>query len=202
MTRAFDGLVCCPHCKKWHTAETALERWIRNHADLDSRTKGIARFDCDILLHRYLMPTDKKGTRELQCVMFIEAKTQWANVSPSQRDTLSMLSQVLRNRKDNRHQTKRGRHAGDHIPPCSCYSHMLGREVRVRLFGGHLLRMSGDCPESSQSMTWDGEDIDTETLLRVLRFERDPDDISKPIDWRRRWSSFNEIKAQLILPEF
>ena len=196
MTRTFDGLVCCPHCKKWHTAETALERWIRNHAELDSRVKGIVRFDCDILLHRYMMPIDKKGSRDLQCLMFIEAKTRWGNLSPAQDDTIGMFQQVLLNRVRTPNQEKRGLHAEDHVPLCKCDSKILNRKVRIRMFGGHVLRMSGDCPATSESMTWNGEDIDTETLLGVLRFERDPHDPSICIDWRRRWSSFADRQRQ------
>lgn len=199
MTRTFDGRVCCPHCKKWHTQETALERWIRNSSDLDSRNAGLVRFDCDILFHRYLVPTDKKGTRNLQCVMFIEAKTHWGDMTPAQRDTLSMLSQVLRNRKRNIHAAKKGRHANERTPPCKCYSHLLKKDVRLWLFGGHVLRMSNNCPEDSQRINWDGHPVDTETLVRILRFELDPDDITKPIDWRRRYSSFNGVDRQRLL---
>lgn len=199
MTRTFNGRVHCPHCRQWHTAETALERWIRDAEDLDSRIKGIVRFDCDILLHRYLVPVDKRGTRDLQCVMFIEAKTHWADMTPAQKDTLSMLSQVIRNRRRNIHGAKKGRHAQDRTPPCKCYSHVLKKDVRLWLFGGHVLRMSGDCPDDSDRMAWDGKPIDRDTLIRVLRFELDPDDIAKAIDWRRRYSAFDALRSQRLL---
>src|SRR5208283_4280506 len=88
MTRTFGENVCCPFCGKWHTAETNFERWMRNKEELDSRIEGIVRFDCDIILHRYLFHDDKKGSRVFQCIMFIEVKTHGAEPSASQEDTL------------------------------------------------------------------------------------------------------------------
>jgi hypothetical protein len=196
MTRTFDGRVCCPNCKTWHTAETALERWIRNSEELDSRLKGIVRFDCDILFHRYMIHTDKRGSRDLQCVMFIEAKTHGAELSIAQRDTLSMFSQVLRNRKRNVHADKKGRHATGTTAPATCWSQFLSRNVRLWMFGGHILTMSGDSPTDSVWMRWDSSEIDVATLVRILRFELDPDNITKEIDWRRRYSSFDQRQQQ------
>jgi hypothetical protein len=160
------------------------------------------RFDIDILLHRYMVQVDKRGTRDLQCVMFVEAKTNGARLTPAQRDTLSMFSQVLRNRKRNYHRDKQGRHAGERTPPCKCHSHMLKRDVRLWMFGGHLLRMSHNSPADSDWMTWDGTPLDAETLTRVLRFELDPDNIYKKIDWRRRYSSFEHRSSQRWFKDF
>src|SRR6187399_274333 len=106
MTRAYRGLVHCPSCGTSHSAETAFERWMRGEPALDSRTAGIVRFDCDVLLHRYCLVTDQKSSRNLQCLMFVEVKTYMAEPSDAQRDTLSLMSQVLRNRRPNMHQQK------------------------------------------------------------------------------------------------
>ena len=199
MTRTFDGRVTCPYCKRTHTQETALERWIRDCRELDSRRNGLVRFDCDILLHRYMLPADKKGTRLLQCIMFIEAKTHSGQLTLAQQDTLSMFNQVLRNRRRNIHRDKKGRHAQDHCPPCKCYSFANKMDVRLWMFGGHLLQLSGNDPEDSEVIKWDFKEIDVTTLIRIFRFELDPDDIEREIDWRRRYSAFRRAASQPLL---
>lgn len=198
MTRRFEGRVQCPHCGKSHTQETAFERWVRNHHALDSRKSGIVRFDCDVLLHKYLTPTDKKGTRDIQCVMFIEVKMHGANVGEAQRDTLSMFSQVLLNRRPNIHGPKKGIHAKDHCPPSRCKSHILGREVSLHLFGGHLLQFEHESPGDSGWIAWDYKPINEEMLLKLLRFELNPHTL-RPIDWRRRSSDHESHNSQMLL---
>jgi len=189
MTRAYGGLVACPHCGRCHTAETALERWIRNERRLDSVTEGIVRFDCDILLHRYKLCIDGKSSRDIQCLMFIEAKTHDAEPTTAQRDTLSLMSQVLRNRRRNMHRPKQGRHATNHDPLTLAFSWCLGRDVRLKMFGGHLLQLSGDDPATSARLAWDRRPITADDLVSLLRFELDPDSLT-PIDWRRRYRTF------------
>lgn len=198
MTRRFGTLVTCPHCKASITAETAFERWMRNHDELDSRAIGLVRFDCDLLLHRYLTPTDKKGTRDLQCLMFVEVKTHGADVSPAQHDTLIMFDQVLKNRRPNMHRGKKGLHAKGHVPPAKVRSLLLKRDVALWMFGGHLLQFSGEAPEDSEWIMWDRRAIKVPQLIALLRFEVDPYDL-RPIDWRRRYSDFQETKSQLTL---
>lgn len=188
MTTPFRQRVTCPECGCVHTVETALERWIRGHPSLKS-ADGIVRFDGDILLHRYLIATDKRGARDIQALMFIEAKAFGAVLTDCQRDTLSLWSQVLRNRRKNIHRGPRGRHATDHCPLATAYSHKFGRSIRLKLFGGHLLRLSHGDPPSSEWIEWDGKRISEDQLVLLLRFELDPDSL-RPIDWRRRYSAF------------
>lgn len=198
MTRTFGTHVCCPKCGTWHTAETAFERWMRNETRLDSRSCGLVRFDCDVLLHKYLTLVDGRGTRALQAAMFIEVKTKGALLTTSQQDTLSMFSQVLRNRRRNIHSDRHGRHALDRITPSVVRSHASGKDVRMWLFGGHLLTLSGDDPSESRWMEWDRTHrISTEDLIGLLTFTIDPDTMRK-IDWRRRYASFCE-RPQLAL---
>ena len=183
MTRTFNEKIRCPSCGHNHTAETAFERWVRNNRSLDSVRESIVRFDLDLLLHRYKTPTDGKGTRDIQCMMFIEIKTFMAKVSDAQRDTLSLLNQVMRNRKPNIHSNPR-RQVKNQI--CRAYSKMLNKEVRLLLYGGHLLQMDGTCPNSSSLMLWDNKPIDPIRLEELLRFERDPDRPENKMDHRRR----------------
>lgn len=196
MTRRFEGRVHCPHCGSSHTAETAFERWMRQQPDLDSH-KGIVRFDCDVLIHRYLTLRDKRGIRDIQAIMFVEVKTNAATMLPAQQDTLSILAQTLRNRRPNRHHHKRGRHLKDHTPLAKAYSHILKRPIVLRLFGGHLLRLSGDAPDTSEWMEWDGKRIDRQMLVDLLAMERDPDTLKRH-DWRRRYSAFKTGQKRLF----
>lgn len=196
MTRTFKENIQCPECGHWHTVETPFERWMRNHPELDSTRAGIVRFDCDILLHRYLTPTDKKGVRDIQCVMFVEVKTFMGELTDSQQDTLSLFSQFLRNRKTNIHQKKRGKHVEEHTPYSKAYSNYLGKSVAVWAFGGHLLQLSDVDPEKSHRIKWDYKAISVDCLIQLLRFEVDPDSL-RPIDWRRRYSNFKSVLLEL-----
>ena len=200
MTRRFDGRVHCPNCGTRHTAETAFERWMRNHVDLDS-SSGIVRFDLDVLVHRYLTIRDKKGPREIQCLMFVEVKTRGAGIRKEQRDTLSLLSQALNNRRPNMHQTELGRRLGGHCYLAKAKSLLLNRDIGLRMYGGHLLRLAGDAPDTSEWMKWDGLSINEEMLVELLAMERHPWNPIEKFDWRRRYSDFAQAKAQPLLFE-
>jgi hypothetical protein len=165
---------------------------MRNDPRLESQD-GIVRFDCDVLLHRYKFPCDKKSSRNIQCLMFLEVKTFGAEPTMAQRDTLSIMSQALRNRRRNIHRLKRGRHLDDHVPLALAFSWLLGRDVRLKMFGGHLLQLSADDPATSEWIAWDRRRIQPADLVALLRFELDPDSLN-PIDWRRRYSTFEDEK--------
>ena len=207
MTRSFKDQAYCPHCGRWHAAESAFNQWMRAHPELRSQD-GIVRFDCDVLLHRYMLNlTDGLGSRDVQCLMFIEVKTHDADLRPDQRDTLSLLSQVLRNRRRNVHAARRGLHASKHVAPCRAKSRKSGRNIALRLFGGHLLQLSADSPANSNLIRWDGNQITQAQLVGLLRFDLDPDKLI-PMDWRRRYMStaildnkFECNECDLILSE-
>lgn len=183
MTRTFNQKIRCPKCNYEHTAETDFERWVRNNRELDS-SAGIVRFDLDVLLHRYKVPRDGKGDRNLQFMMFIEVKSMLAEPSDAQRDTLSALNQILRNRKENKHQEPRRQ---SELAPVRVHSKMLNRDVRLWLLGGHLLQFSGTCPDNSQTILWDGKPISAAQLVELLLFVRDPDRPHLKMDYRRRY---------------
>ena len=173
---------------------------MRGHPALDSVRDSVVRFDLDVLLHKYRVESDKAGSRDLQCMMFIEVKTNGADVTPAQQDTLSLLAQVLHNRRPNMHQGKLGRHATDHVPFCKAKSQKIGRVIALRLYGGHLLRMSGVDPATSDWMTWDNKAIDVDVLVQLLKFNLDPLRLT-PIDWRRRYSDFRHLESpEQLLP--
>jgi hypothetical protein len=128
-------------------------------------------------------------------MMFIEVKTFSASLTNTQQDTLGLLNQLLRNRKSNMHSTPKRQ--VNNQPP-KVYSRMKRREIPLRLLGGHLLQLSGSCPESSERITWDYKPIDINTLVELMLFERDPDNLdARKGDWMRRRSlPFEAIAKQ------
>lgn len=203
MTKPFGHRIACPYCRREHEAETAFNRWFRNHPQFDSMAVGLVRFDLDLLLHRYKADHDDgMGKRTLQFMMFVEIKTHGAVLSQSQRDTLSTLSQVLRNRRRNMHSARRGLHANQPVVT-KVKSRVTGKPVAIRLLGGHLLRLSGSHPGDSTVIEWDGpaqlpgvyqadKRISESTLCKLLRFELDPDTL-RPMDLRRRYRSVKTL---------
>lgn len=185
MTRQFNSRIKCQHCGCMTTEESPMERWIREHPRLDSRN-GIVRFDVDILLHRFKTFDDLKGSRFIEFMMFIEVKTFSAELTDSQQDTLGLLNQLLRNRRPNMHGSPRRQLEGQ---PAMAYSRKKKREVPLRLLGGHLLQLSGSSPLDSESIFWDYKRIDIETLVELMLFDRDPDNLNASRrDWMRRRS--------------
>lgn len=188
MTRTFNEKIRCPKCLYVHTVETDFERWVRGHQQLQSRD-GIVRFDLDMLLHRYKTCSDGVGTREIQCMMFVEVKTFMADMSDAQRDTLGVLNDLLRNRRKNIHSNPR-KQCGNLT---KVRSRMLQRDIRIALFGGHLLQMDSSDPDNSSRILWDREQIAKDELIAVLRFENDPDKPHKSMDVRRRSQPWSQI---------
>lgn len=127
-------------------------------------------------------------------MMFVEVKSFGSHMSIAQKDTLSLLNQVLRNRTKNKHADRHGRHAANHVPMAKAYSHAIKKDIRLKLFGGHLLQMETDDPEIG-NLQWDFKDIGLDTLISLLRFEIDPDTMNE-IDWRRRYNDFEELNRQ------
>lgn len=184
MTRQFNQTVQCPACGHSHSPEVPFKQWIRNEPELDSVQHGLVVMDCDQIVHRYKTHTDKLGTRDVQCLMIIEVKTHGAKVTLAQRDTLSLLSQLLNNMRDTPTYKSTKRRANDKTRDVNAHSHMIGRSIRVFSFGAFLLTMSGDCPETSEWIKWDNKDIDIATLIRILRFDLNPVTLQE-MDFRR-----------------
>lgn len=194
MTRRFNSRIRCEHCGNMTSEESPMERWIRRHPTLDSK-HGIVRFDIDILLHRYKSVRDSKGCRDIEFMMFIEVKTFSASLTDTQQDTLGLLNQLLRNRKRNIHSDPRRQVNGQ---PAKAYSRMKNREVPLRLLGGHLLQLSGSNPQDSDQIMWDYKPINEETLVELMLFDRDPDNLdANKSDWMRRRSlPFESLSKQ------
>jgi hypothetical protein len=114
--------------------------------------------------------------------MFVEAKSHGAILTASQRDTLYLFDQILRNRKITPTKSKIPQQSGS--MPGRVYSLRNNKWIDLRAYGGHWLQMSGDDPENSHWMKWDKKPIDYQRLIQVLRFDLDPDTL-RPVEWRR-----------------
>lgn len=176
MTKAFRRMAKCV-CGRLYPLEDAFCDWVRQHPDLPSSQIGIA--DMDLFIHRYRF-THGRG---FDCFCLIEVKTRSAPASPSQRDTLNMIGQLLRHSRK-RTPTKKRIFKQASNPPAELYSTMRKSWVPYKAFGYHLLQLDGSTPDDSQEIRWDHHFINRPTLIRLLRFELDPDTLN-PIDWRK-----------------
>lgn len=175
----------CPTCKCQMTAETHFERWMRNNGYLKS-SSGLVRFDCDVLLHRYMVPEDGFGKRDVQAIMAVEVKTYGRDLDPAQRDTFHLLNQVLRNRKPNINASRNKWNAKDHAPLAKAWSIIQKKHVALRMYGMHVLTFEKNGPEDSEWIKWDKSEISEKQLLGLLAFELNPDDPRLKLDIRRR----------------
>ena len=176
MTRPFNAQFHCNNCKTWQTQETAFGRWIRNNSKLDSRA-GYVVTDQDYWIHRYRT----EHGREFQLLMAVEIKTMGAELTKVQTDTLHIVNQMLRNRRQTPTKERRWQ-AGS--APLKVRSEFLGREVTLKALGMHVLTFSGLGPDDSDWIKWNRHNIDADTLTEILAFTRDPDFPDRLLDLR------------------
>ena len=136
--------------------ETPFSDWVRRHPLLSSAPNGAALSitDVDYVIHKYFVK-DKATNETLgrQHLMLIELKTHEATLSrPAQKDTLHLLDQALGYSDRQQVEVMRGRKLS--------YYHGL-----------HVLRLQNTTPANSEWMAWDDVKINTELLIRILRFE-------------------------------
>lgn len=181
MTRPFNIHVQCANCGCMTTAETGFSRWIRERDDLDSRDAGIVCNDIDYVIHKYKTADD---SRDLQLLMVVEVKTRGAEPGPTQKDTIGLLDQFLRNRRDT--PTKITDRRRLESAPVKAFSLIGKREISVRAFGVFTLQFENTGPHDSGWIKWGPRrvEISEEQLAALLRFDLDPDTL-EPIDLRR-----------------
>jgi len=154
--------------------------WMRKCPDLPESgcDFGWVQTDCDTVMHRYKFHVDSEGSREVQALMLLEIKTRNGEPSPSQKDTLFKVHQFRGWRVINE----------------------SGTRSKIWHAGVSIVSLSGTTPEDSERISWgrfadDAEirwdripinwrEIDIYTLVRLLRFDIDPDDFS-PNRFRR-----------------
>jgi hypothetical protein len=113
-------------------------------------------------------------------MMMIEIKSFGAKMSDAQMDTIWMIDQILRNRRDTPTKDSR-RQAGQ--APLKARSYIAKTDVSLKSFGVHVLTFSGIGPDDSEWIRWDTKLIDLDILTKLLAFDLDPDSL-KPLDLR------------------
>jgi hypothetical protein len=164
MTTPFRQQAKCPKCETYVPLETPFSRWIRNRKDYDS-SNGFVLMDKDLIVHRYMV----HNNREIPYIMCVEVKTNGANLSPTQHDTLWTFSQLITN-------TTYGPEEPKNKEPhkMKVYSTMNNAYYEIKSFGCHVLLLSKDDPENSDQIKWDDKIVDKEVLMKILRFEINP----------------------------
>ncbi len=182
MTRLFNDNWQCPHCGVRHAKESLFSQWVRAHPELESGD-GFTIHDADFWVHRYKV----HQSSEVQCLMLVETKTFAASMSQSQRQTMSLVDQCMRNRRSQ--SVGRIQAGGVAIK----FRDVLTKRVfACRLFGVHQLQFEKNGPQDSDWIRWDRRDVTEEQLIGLLRFDLDPDTL-KPMDLRRHHRSVHRI---------
>jgi len=189
MTRQFNQQVHCPNCQTWISHETSFGRWIRNNKEIDSR-KGYCVVDQDYIIHKF----KTHGGKDFQLLMIVEIKTMGSALTEAQRDTLNMVNQLMRNRKNTNLNFQAGRGIV-HV-----LSTLNKKKCILRAYGMHVLTFSGLGPDDSEWMKWDKKEIDESVLTRLLKFELDPDTL-KEIDLRQHHKK-STITEKVIDPRW
>ncbi len=167
MTRQMREQIECPQCGKYHSNETVFSRWVRQQEDLDSNRDGIVLYDSDMIVHRYKFDHN----RLYQCIMLVEVKCHNAEPTPSQKDTLAIFGQFLRNDKTT---SRKSRRAQVRDRPTKAFSVMRKRMITCRAFGVHLLTFENTSPENGK-IRWDKENVTKGQLIKILKFELHPE---------------------------
>lgn len=193
MTKPFNSQFHCSNCNTWQTQESLFGRWIRNNPYLDSGS-GYAVTDQDYWIHRY---KTFRG-REFQLLIGVEVKTMGAALSDSQKDTIHIINQVMRNRRKT--PTKNLLWQSGNAP-LTVYSFIAKRKIDLRCLGMHVLTFSGLGPQDSEWIKWDSSFIDEKTLTGILAGDLDPDNPSREIDLRSHHAKDEEFFGESINAE-
>jgi len=148
--------------------DTPFGAWIRSVPELGSAIHQAAFTinDADWILHKYTTHGDGLGLREVQHVMFLEVKTNNAESSKHQLDTLWTIDRVF-------HYRQKVTFPGENKPR-SVWAH-----------GVHILRLTGLRPDDGLPIKWGSltqngvvyRDIENDQeLISILRFDIDPED--------------------------
>lgn len=126
--------------------------WTRQIALLPS--SAFCLTDIDLVVHRHY-------PRKVQLLMLIEQKAYNAAVGFAQRDTLSIVNQLLN--------MSNGRPVWTGRNECA----------KALYMGLHVLTFSGRTPLQSQQIFWDDEPVSLDTLVGILRFDYDPNSFKR-----------------------
>ncbi len=177
--------------------DTPFSAWVREHPELDSNGNKLCVTDSDLWVHRYSERSDAKRKNSVDIrdvvdsIMMVEIKTFDAEPRYAQRDTLTVIDALLR---------KAGMVNGRRRTVRIDDARLTYRRHRmVRCFGVHVLQLSGDRPDNSERIIWDGRYfLNEQFLIEMLRFERDPDAPSRALETRRH----HRLSDAVVLPLF
>ncbi len=122
--------------------------WLRQKQQIDSRKIGLSIQNLDYIIHRY-------SFKSCQAIMLIEEKRFKGRSSFAQQDTHNILHQGLQYANLKPVKTARG------------------QTMPLRYLGYHTLVFEKTSPDDGR-MWWDGQEITTDYLFKLLRFEVDP----------------------------
>lgn len=193
MTTAYRQKAQCPQCGALMGYESSFSRWLRECPELDSAVAGISVMDTDYIFHQFRTELG----RVFQCLMIVELKTKNAEMSDAQRDTAGVLTQLLRNRRQTPTSELRWQAGG---APLKVRSFMAKREVNIKSFGFHVLTFDGYGPGDSENIRWDRKPITIDQLIALLKFDLDPDDPLRKMDWRSHHKKGNRQQGSFDLP--
>lgn len=159
---------------------TPFGDWLRAQPGLDSNEFQLSVTDTDFWSHRFSVKDGHRPVaRRIDHIMMVEIKTFHRDLDFAQRDTLSVIDQLLR-----RGTIQNGRRRPIKIPETRPGRPGCFRQVRC--FGVHTLVMSGSRPDESDTVIWDGKfEVSEVELVEILRFDRDPDAPKRYLDTRR-----------------
>lgn len=193
MTRPHNRTVSCPNCQFPVPTEQPFNVWLRAQPELDSRKDYVAVTDADLIIHKYATRQDEYGKdRTKQYLMQVEVKTFGALPNRSQRETLTLHQATTQTVNGKVERNSDGRFAPSHIN--NYRRHVASDGSEVLNYGIKLLVLSNSTPENSSWMRWQGQEIDTETLIAVLRFDLNPDSLRPMNDKHKK-----KRKRQLFL---
>jgi len=151
--------------------ETSFARWTRSNSTLDSKN-GLAVLDIDRIWHRYRSHVDKLGARKLLHAMLIEEKSNMAELSLDQLETLWIMSQAYDKRAEWEADTPRG------------------EKVVFRWWGCYCLQYSGSEIMQADKIYWGNfttrikKRITLQVLENILLFNLNPQTLKTRDDRR------------------
>lgn len=177
MTTRWRETVSCDRCGSAVSTDQPVKAWIRGHRHLDSVQACLCIGDSDLWVQRYGTRKHRSGVdRSVMYLMLVEINAR--DLDKSQRDLLHIVNQLLRT-KPWKEQRDRGRFVAGHEQNARIvYSVIAGRRVQIECYGVHKLRLSGATPDDSDWITWDDRPVDSAQLIKLLRYDLDPDSLA------------------------
>lgn len=167
-----------------------------------SPDRGTTITDWDGCIHQYKTPVDKKGTRNIHCMITIEAKSRFADIPPSQLETLWFQHQsiVKTGKKDNRQ---------EYPDDVLRIVNRSNSSQEIWNFGIAVIRYNTSSAKDATKFQWGRFDyrgnmkyreIGIDMLIKLLMFDCNPCRLT-PMDFRRHHKT-RVIETEEGLPIF